>query len=172
MWHGMAELMRGHWPEARDALERSVALGRERWAATDAETMRLGMLAEAYLGLGEPERARRLAQEGIEAGRASGVVINQLYAILALAKAMFASPGELAQEEVEAELERGLRLARESESKAVEPLIRVELAELARRRGDEEGRERELREAQRLFTEIGASGHAARLATELQPARS
>jgi hypothetical protein len=32
---------------------------------------------------------------------------------------------------------------------------------------DDEGRERELREAHRLFTEIGASGHAERLAGEL-----
>lgn len=39
---------------------------------------------------------------------------------------------------------------------AFEPLIRTELAELARRRGDDESHERELRAAQRLYAEIGA----------------
>jgi hypothetical protein len=43
----------------------------------------------------------------------------------------------------------------------------VELAERARRRGDEEGHHRELREAHRLFTEIGSTGHAERLAVVL-----
>lgn len=43
----------------------------------------------------------------------------------------------------------------------------VELAELARQCGDEEGHERGLGEAHRLFTEIGAIGHAERLSAEL-----
>jgi hypothetical protein len=46
--------------------------------------------------------------------------------------------------------------------------VRVELAELARLTGDEEGRQRELREAHRLFTEMGAAAHAARLAPKLE----
>ena len=46
----------------------------------------------------------------------------------------------------------------------------VRLAELARQSGQEEERQRELREAHRLFSEIGASGHAERLAGELATA--
>jgi len=37
-------------------------------------------------------------------------------------------------------------------------------AELAHLRGDEATRERELREAHRLFVEMGATGHAERIA--------
>ena len=62
---------------------------------------------------------------------------------------------------------RVLELAGQTGAKAIEPLVHVELAELARQSGDEEGHQRELREAHRLFTEIGASGHAERLAGEL-----
>ena len=40
-------------------------------------------------------------------------------------------------------------------------------SQLARQGGQEEERQRELREAHRLFSEIGASGHAERLAGEL-----
>jgi hypothetical protein len=45
--------------------------------------------------------------------------------------------------------------------------LSVSSRELARQSGEEEERERELREAHGLFTEIGASGHAERLAGEL-----
>ncbi len=48
------------------------------------------------------------------------------------------------------------------------PLIRVERAGLAERRGDGAARERDLREAHRLFTEMGATGHAERVARELK----
>jgi hypothetical protein len=43
----------------------------------------------------------------------------------------------------------------------------VERAELSRLRGDGGASERDLREAHRLFTEMGATGHAERLAREL-----
>jgi hypothetical protein len=52
-------------------------------------------------------------------------------------------------------------------ARSEEPLVRVELANLARVTGDEATRQRELREAHRLFGEIGAEGHAARLAREI-----
>ena len=51
--------------------------------------------------------------------------------------------------------------------RSVEPMIHVELAELAHQSGVEEERERELRDAHRLFTEVGATGHAERLAGKL-----
>ncbi len=47
------------------------------------------------------------------------------------------------------------------------PRIGVERAKLARLVGDEAGRERHLREAHRLYTEMGATGHAERVAKEL-----
>jgi hypothetical protein len=45
--------------------------------------------------------------------------------------------------------------------------VRLRRAELARLVGDEAARERELREAHRLFTEIGAPIRAAEVAKEL-----
>ena len=60
-----------------------------------------------------------------------------------------------------------LELAHEAEAKVLEPPVHVERAELARQSGDEEDCQRELREGHRLFTEIGASGHAERLASKL-----
>jgi hypothetical protein len=52
-------------------------------------------------------------------------------------------------------------------SSRFEPFLHAERAELARLTGDEAARERELHEAHRLFTEIGAPIRAAEVAKEL-----
>jgi tetratricopeptide (TPR) repeat protein len=51
-------------------------------------------------------------------------------------------------------------------------VVQAQRAELARRRGDAEGREHELREAHRLFVEMGATGRAERLGGEFELLRS
>jgi predicted ATPase len=63
-------------------------------------------------------------------------------------------------------LERALALVEETGAVALEPFVRVELAELARLRGESEMRNRELDKAQRLFTSIGAPRRAAKIAPE------
>jgi len=163
---GLAERMRGEWRQAIEALERSLAIAREGRLSVDEDT-RLALLGESYLGLGDLERARALVAEGLEIARAQGNVGSEALASLALARVLLGSASTAARAEIEAALARALELARDTEAKAFEPLVHVELAELARQSGDEEGRERELREAHRLFTEIGASGHAERLELEL-----
>jgi hypothetical protein len=54
-----------------------------------------------------------------------------------------------------------------SDAKSYEPFLHVEHAELARLNGDEVARDRELREAKRLFLEIGAPIRAEQLAKDL-----
>ena len=54
-----------------------------------------------------------------------------------------------------------------SGAKSYEPFLHVERAELAKLTGNEAAGERELREAHRLFTEIGAPIRAAEVAKEL-----
>ena len=113
------------------------------------------------------ERARALAQEGLARARALGHVPGEIHAHLAVARVLLGSAGTAARAEIARALARALELSRETGAKAYEPMIHVELAELARQSGDQEGHARELREAHRLFSEIGASGHAERLAGEL-----
>ncbi len=64
-------------------------------------------------------------------------------------------------------LARAVELIEELGARVYRPQVCEERAELARLRGDEAARDRELREAHRLFTEMGATGHAERLAREL-----
>jgi tetratricopeptide (TPR) repeat protein len=156
--------MRGEWRQAIAALERSLAISRERRSAVEGDALRLAMLSESYLGDGDAERALSLAEEGLAIAQTPNHVIQ---GNLALARALLHSAGPDARAAIEAALARALKVVRDTGSKAYEPLVHVELAELAHQGGDEEGRERELREAHRLFTEMGATGHAERLASEL-----
>jgi len=164
---GLAERMRGEWRRAIEALERSLAISRERRTAVEADAWRLAVLGESYLGLGDVERARGLVEEGLGIARAQGHVSFETHASLVLARVLLGSAGPAARAEIEASLARALELARDTGAKAFEPLVHVELAELARQRGDQEGRKRALREAHRLFTEIGATARADEMAREL-----
>jgi tetratricopeptide (TPR) repeat protein len=163
---GSAELMRGQWQQAIDAIERSMAIVRQGRTGVERNAWRLALLGEAHLGLGDVERARALVTEGIEIAHTRGHRPDEAYARLAQARVLLGTAGKAAHAEVETALARTLELARETDAKAFEPLVHVELGELARQLGDEEGSKRELREAHRLFTEISASGRAQRLRGE------
>jgi hypothetical protein len=154
--------MRGEWPEAVAAHESSIEMARAGRLAVEEES-RLALLGEAYLGLGDAGRARALVEDGVALARVRGNVWSEMLAGLSWARVMLATGGPDDAGRIEAVLGRALELARTAGAMAAEPLVRTELAELARRRGDEVGRARELREAHRLFTAIGAGGHAARL---------
>jgi tetratricopeptide (TPR) repeat protein len=168
-WLGLAERGRGEWRRAIEALDRSVSLSDERRTAVEGQALRLALLGESYAGLGDADRARALGAEAVEVARTQGHVIWEAYANLALARILLAA-GDL--EEVEPTLTRALRLARRSRTKIFEPPIHVELAALARAGGDVEGCERELLEARRGFTAVGAPAQAARLAAAEAPLRA
>ena len=168
-WLGLAELMRGEWRQAIEALERSLAIARERRTAVEGDACASRCSARHTSASAIAERARALVEEGLEIAQRAGTPSDE-----SGEPGAGADPARLgrpaARAEIEAALARALELARDTGAKAFEPLVHVELAELARQSGDEEGRERELREAHRLFTEIGATGHAERLAGELAAA--
>jgi tetratricopeptide (TPR) repeat protein len=169
---GWAHSARGEWQQAIAAIERAMAIAKERRTAAEGTGLRLMMLGESYFGLGDAERALALVKEGLAVADAQGAFFNQIYGNRALARILLASAGPAAHVEIEEALARALELVRQTGARADEPLLRVELAELARQSGDHEAHGRELREAHRLFTEIGATRHAERLAIALTAAPS
>src|SRR5206468_3059964 len=126
---GWAERMRGEWQRAIEALERSLAIGRERRTGVEFEAGCLALLGESYLGLGDAERARGLVEEGLEISRAQGHVPYETHASLALARVLLGSAGPAARAEIEAALARALELAREPGAKALEPRSSARAAE-------------------------------------------
>jgi ATP/maltotriose-dependent transcriptional regulator MalT len=126
----------------------------------EGQALRLALLGECHAGLGDADRARADGAEAVEVARAQGHVIWEAYANLALARILLAT-GDL--DAVEPALTLALRLARRSRTRIFEPPIHVEQAALAGALGDLDRRDRELLEARRLFSEVGAPGQAARL---------
>ena len=87
---------------------------------------------------------------------------------LAIARVLLRTEGARSACAIANALGRAESMVREAGVTLYEPFLRIEFAELARMTGDEAGRKRELREARRLFNEMGATLHADRITKELQ----
>ena len=72
-----------------------------------------------------------------------------------------------ARPEIEAALQRCSELIEQTGARLYTPQLHEQRSALADLAGERAGRERELREAYRLYAEMGATGHAERVAREL-----
>jgi hypothetical protein len=125
----------------------------------------LSALAETLAQLGEPDRSRETAQEAIAVAEATGQ--SEISPQIALARALRLADGLESEAPIAAALGRAEELIEEFGARVYRPQVCEERAESARLRGDKAGIARELREAHRLYTEMGATGHAERVAREL-----
>jgi class 3 adenylate cyclase/tetratricopeptide (TPR) repeat protein len=154
----------GHNPDrALEALKRANTIATEHRAGEESLAYRLALLAEAELAIGRIERARKLASEALEVVETKTGPPLVLPACLAWTRVELAASEPAHPDRIESILRRALDLVAETGARRYEPLIRVETARLADRLGDQRRRDDELREARRLFTEIGATGHVERM---------
>ena len=93
--------------------------------------------------------------------------VAEVRAQLALARVLRAVEGADGSAAIAAALDRALALVQSTGARSYEPQIYVERARLAALRSDAAGAQQWLREAYRLFNEMGATGHAERLAKEV-----
>jgi tetratricopeptide (TPR) repeat protein len=164
---GTAYLVSEEWDETAVAFERALAIARDTRTGLWVEAGILPRLAEAQLGRGQPGLARTTAEEAVRIARERSGRHFECEAHLALARVVLATEGLTARDTIERTLGRALSLVGETGGKALEPFIRVELSNLARLTGDEATRQRELRDAHRLFVEMGATARAEQVAREL-----
>jgi tetratricopeptide (TPR) repeat protein len=162
---GRALLLNEQWSDAAAALEGALARMRERQLGSFMEPVVLADLAEAVVALGDCGRARMLADEAVTTARQQGSM--QVRPLLVRAHVQRLCDGAPAGAAIEADIQQALAEVERTEAHAFAPLIHIERAELGRLLGDEAAYQRELREAHRLCVEIGATGHAERLAKEL-----
>ncbi len=127
----------------------------------------LALMAAAHLGLSDREKALALAEEALAVCRRRGTRFWEFSALLTRIRALRGSRGVKAEQEIEATIVQADAWLEMSGAKSYEPFLHVERAELARLTGDDTARQRELREAYRLFTEIGAPIRAEQVAQEL-----
>jgi tetratricopeptide (TPR) repeat protein len=154
----LTHLMAGRPADATAACERALAVAHEMRSGLHVEASVLAHLARARLAAGDPAGARAAADQAVDVSRRQGARVLECLALLTRAQVAAAGAGSL--EPIGEDLNAALTLAGDTGALIYEPFIREELGRL---RGDEA----ELREAIRLYTAIGATGHARRLAAEL-----
>ena len=163
---GRAHLLNEQWPDAAATLEQALAEMRARQAALHVEAIVLADLAQAVIALGDCGRARVLADEAVSTAQAQHTYL-EVHALAARAHVVRLSDGAQAAAAIDADLQQAMAVVERTEARGYTPLIHVERAELARLLGDEAAHQRELREAHRLFVEMGATGHAERVGRQL-----
>jgi tetratricopeptide (TPR) repeat protein len=129
---------------------------------------RMSALAQAYLALGDLGKSRHWAERGLCACREGGHRLEASRVHLVMARLLLHPEVNGSREDIEAEIERADALTRESGARGLLPSVLEVRAELARREGDATEAGQMLREAHRLYTEMAATGHAERVARELE----
>lgn len=154
---GLAHLANAEWHEAIRSLEsaRGGLVRADHW------------LAEAHLGDGDLDRARALAEQAVAGHRERGTVFFELIALRTLARVLRTIDAAGEAPRIEASLARGEDLVRQTGALLYRPFLCEERGRLEQQLGGAAEADRRLREAHRLFGEIGATGQAERLAAEL-----
>jgi hypothetical protein len=154
----LSELAAGRPSFAVAACERALREMREHRSGLFEEGPVLAYLARARLAEGDAAGAADAAAEALAvAGRQHARVVECL-ALLTRAQMLRATGGSV--NDISADLDAALALVPETGALTYEPFIREEFGRLRDDRA-------ELREAHRLYSAIGATGHARRLRTEL-----
>jgi tetratricopeptide (TPR) repeat protein len=164
---GMAQALHGDWDDAIRACETALQISSEHQIGLELESQILQRLAEAHLGAGDLRAAQATAEQGIRCAQECGQPYFEALNHLARARVLCRARGTDARDEIERTLDRALALVEETGGRSIEPQLLEERARLAGLLGDGAAYERGLRDAQHLYAEIGANGHAERLAEEL-----
>ncbi|MBW2271267.1 MAG: AAA family ATPase [Deltaproteobacteria bacterium] len=164
---GIARQLEGNSEQAAAHLERA----REIHARTGGAPMEPGVcslsrLAVAYADLGQTERALETSTRGLALVR-ERMPVFVAPALTLHARVLRVTRGADAGREIEEALDEAEALVASTGIRSWQPFVHAERARVAELVGDETTRERELRDAHRLFTEMGATGHAERVAREL-----
>jgi class 3 adenylate cyclase/tetratricopeptide (TPR) repeat protein len=165
--YGIALAENGEWKAAILSLDLALELTRANAVGHFWESDFVAAQAEAHLGLSDGPRARELAVSAIEIARRMEMRVAEARGLLALSRVLLTLDGATAREEIESALDVAEALVRSTGARVYAPQIHVERARLAGALSDPASREQHLREAHRLFTELGATGHADRVASLL-----
>ena len=154
----VARLIQGDAEAAAAAAERALSEGRSRHTGLIYEADILAWLARACLAAGHHSRALAAAAEAVALAQRQGARVAECLALITRAELRRATGNN--EVAVASDLEAGLTLVNEVGAHSYGPFIHEELGRL-------HDDQRELREALRLYRQIGATGHARRLEAEL-----
>jgi tetratricopeptide (TPR) repeat protein len=164
---GVANAMNGEWSHAIDAFEEARSISAEAQVGGENGGFVLQLLSEARLNSGDGRRALEEAEHALDFARTHRQIVPLPWIHHRHGRVLLRTLGVAARERAEEALQEAEAMTRSWGFQAFDPLILLERAELARLLGDDTTWERGLHEAHRLFTEMGATGHAERVAREL-----
>jgi tetratricopeptide (TPR) repeat protein len=164
---GIAHLMNRQWTEAASAFEMALKIAGESRTVLGTVSYTLADLAEVRLGLGQVKLARETASRALAEAMRLRTKGTECHARLSLARVLLATEGSRAAVEIEELLAEALSGALQTSQRTYVPQVHLASAELARACGDGARRERELREAERIFLAVGATPHAREVRREL-----
>jgi hypothetical protein len=155
------------WKLAVAAAEEAIRICRSERVAGDFVVIALAAHARALLGAGDARRAAEVSAEAVAVAKRQRQSVQECEATIAHVRCLRALQGAEARQAIETQLAEVSQLIDEAGAERWRPHIHVERAELHRLTGDAGGMRSELTEALRLFTEMGATGHAAHIAREI-----
>jgi class 3 adenylate cyclase/tetratricopeptide (TPR) repeat protein len=165
---GVAHWIEGRAEAAREAFRESAAIGRDRLRLNSMLVQVLAHLAEVQLELGERAEALSTARDAIALALESGCRFFEALAWLARARILLATEGDVPRAETGAALDRAEELIESIEARSLLPRVLELRGRFSAALGDAAGAARGLRQALDVYREIGATGHADRLARELE----
>ena len=130
-------------------------------------SMRAESRAAANLAMGNVDRARELIDEALEIAERGGARMRGARLHLVHAQVVRESEGRKGRDAIEDLLAQADARLRSDGALAWAPFVLEERARLAQVMGDDDGAERQLREALELFSAQGSTGHVRRLEAEL-----
>jgi hypothetical protein len=163
----LAHLAAGSWGDAADAAREKLRMHEEERVELMDEPVGWLYLAEALLGSEDWEAAREAAAKALDGSRQhlrQWVEIRAL-STLALSRAHVEGPDA---DGLDGLLDDAAAVAERTAAHALAPRVIEARAGLATLRGDTHLHRTHLQEAQRLYTELGASGHVERVGRELE----
>jgi tetratricopeptide (TPR) repeat protein len=153
--------------EALDAYQKALDLIRTKRSGVQWRPHVVSGQALVYSALGEHQKAIAQARSALEESLAGGNRRAADFTLLTLARVLLATGDPSLHEEVERTVERGEALCEDTGMRVHLPSLLEVRATLAARRGNPQEASQQLRKAHRIYTEMGATGHAKRLAKEL-----
>jgi len=161
---GVAYLLMERYHEALELAERALKIARDSGTLLQSEAVFVANLAAAYVGVGDLDRGIRAAREAVTIAHARHTPLFECRALLYCVRALLAGGTEHVEEAADA-LEAAFAIVARTGASGYEPFLRVEAAKLARLRGDATSVASELAEASRQFRQMGAEGHADKIAS-------
>jgi adenylate cyclase len=163
----LAHLAAGNWGDAADTAREKLRLHKEERVELMDEPVGWLYLAEALLGSEDWEAAREAAVLALEGSRECFRLWVEIRALstLALSRAHVEGPDA---DGLDALLDDADAVVERTATHALAPRIIEARATLAALRDDADLQRTHLQEAQRLYTEMNATGHAERVGRELE----